>query len=233
MPLLTEPERIVELRVVAHHRAEHHLVVAALRATESAAHPCFHEDGAPFLVPARRGDARSGQVLVEDALGMLGYRCDLALEQPPQPSILLVRHLRRDQVHELVIGLRVHALAGTERLERQVLGRDVDERAIARRSGYGRIAGIGEILQQDRDAAVGRVAKQPLLGAQRVDEALRGVRNEVIGAGEIDQAQLFGLDVFHLRAGKPGQNGQHQAERVDNRPEVCFLGPHAWYTADA
>ena len=41
-------ERVVEAGTVAHHRAEHHLVVAALRAAEAAAHPRFQEHRAAF-----------------------------------------------------------------------------------------------------------------------------------------------------------------------------------------
>ena len=66
-----EPERIVEVCVVAHHRAKHHLVVAALRATESPVHPRFHEHRAAFGIPPRGGEAGDGQVAVEQRFGIL------------------------------------------------------------------------------------------------------------------------------------------------------------------
>ncbi len=76
-----EPQRIVEVRVVAHHGPEHHLVVAALRAAEAAAHPGLQEDRAALDVPARRGEARDRQVAVEQRLGVLRLRRDLAEEE--------------------------------------------------------------------------------------------------------------------------------------------------------
>ena len=68
-----EAERVVEARAVLHHRAEHHLVVGALRAALAAGHPGLDEDGEALLVPARRRRARRGQVEVEDALGLRGH----------------------------------------------------------------------------------------------------------------------------------------------------------------
>ena len=47
-PRETQTQRIVEMGVVPDHRPEHHLVIPALRAAQSAAHPGLEEDGAAF-----------------------------------------------------------------------------------------------------------------------------------------------------------------------------------------
>ena len=60
-----EPERIVKMRVVAHHRAEHHLVIAALRSAKSTVHPRLHEYRAALRVPARCSEAGDRQVAVQ------------------------------------------------------------------------------------------------------------------------------------------------------------------------
>ena len=62
-PFRHEAQRVVERRAVSHHRAEDHLVVAALGAAEPAGHPRVDEDRDAFVdtSAARRHAARSGR----------------------------------------------------------------------------------------------------------------------------------------------------------------------------
>src|SRR5438067_10816969 len=75
-----EPERVVERRAVAHHGAEHHLVEAALRPPEPARHPRLEEARRALGLPARHGEARHGEIAVEQRLRMRLLRKDLAGE---------------------------------------------------------------------------------------------------------------------------------------------------------
>src|SRR6188472_839025 len=73
-----EAERVVEMRAVAHHRTEHHLVVAALCAAEASAHERLDEHRLTFGEPARNGEARDREVAVEQRFGKLRIGTDLA-----------------------------------------------------------------------------------------------------------------------------------------------------------
>ena len=128
-------ERVVERRVVANHRAEDHLVEAALRAADAAGHPRVDEHGAAFVKPARRGHARRGQVEVEHRFGLLGQRHDLAAEQRPEEPIVPRRLVHRHDVHQLVVHDRVHPLVGRNRLERVGQRRDLDRQRVAGHRG--------------------------------------------------------------------------------------------------
>ena len=137
------------MRVVAHHRAEHHLVVAALRAAQAAAHPGLHEHGAAFEVPARRREARHGEVAVEQRLRVLGCGRTLPRKRRRQRRSASRRDVARRHVDQLVVHQRVHALAGRKGLEGVGQRRDVEEQRIARRRGRDGVAVVGEVLQQD------------------------------------------------------------------------------------
>ena len=110
---------IEEMGVVAHHGAEHHLVIAALGAAQAAAHPGFHEDGRAFQVPARHIGAGLGQVIVKDGFGMRGDRRRLAVKDIAPEGVIVVPHIHGGQMHRLMVHQREEALAGAEGLERR------------------------------------------------------------------------------------------------------------------
>ena len=113
-----EPKRIVEVSVVADHRPEHHLVVAALRATEPAAHPRLQEDCAAFAVPPRGRHPRLREDSCRTSTRDPGRRVDLAEKESPPARVLLGLHVALHDVHQLVIHQLVHALARRKRFER-------------------------------------------------------------------------------------------------------------------
>jgi hypothetical protein len=192
-----QPERIVEARAVAHHRAEHHLVVAALRAAEPAAHPGLEEHGAALEVPARRGEARHGQVAVEERLGARRRRLHLAHERGAPEPVLRVREVALRDVHELVVHQRVHALARRVGLERVRDRRDVEREQVARRRVDAGAAVVGEVLEQERRRLRRLPAEARALPLERVAERPRGVRAEEAERLEPDEPKLRGLDVRH------------------------------------
>ena len=116
-PFRDETQRIVEMGVVADHRPEDHLVVAALRPAHAAGHPGVDEHRNAFVEPARRGDPRRGQVLVEDRFRLFGDRVHLAGKQFPEDPVPRGGLVERSHVHQLVVHDRVHPLVGGDRLE--------------------------------------------------------------------------------------------------------------------
>ena len=106
-----QTNRVEEAGVVAHHRAEHHFIVAALRAAKAAAHPCLHEHGAAFQVPARHPGTRLRKIIVENGFGMIGNRRHLGMEEIAPERVLIVPHIERGDMHHLVIHHGEEALA--------------------------------------------------------------------------------------------------------------------------
>jgi hypothetical protein len=154
-PFGDEAERVVEPRAVAHHRPEHHLVVAALGPADAAGHPRVDEDGDPLVVPARRRDARRGQVHVEDRLGLLGHGVHLARRRTGGTGDPSGRLIHRRHVDQLVVHDRVQALVGGDRLEGEAERGDLHHHHVA---GHDRDAGVAVVLEvgeQHRDVGVG------------------------------------------------------------------------------
>ncbi len=156
-----QAERIVEFRVVAHHGAEHHLVISALRAAQAAAHPCLHEHRAAFEIPARNIGARCGEVVVENGFGMIGGRQRLAVKEAAPPRILIVVHIHRGDVDKLVVHQCEKAFAGRERLECHADGGDIHEQRVVGRCPHHRLPVIGEVSQLN----AGFVPWRPVEGA--------------------------------------------------------------------
>ncbi len=171
-----EPERVVEARVVPHHRAEHHLVVGALGAALAAGHPGLDEDGESLLVPARRRRPRRRQVEVEDALGLGGHGRDLALEQAAEEALAARGLVRGRHVHELVVHQPVHPLVRHHRLEGEAERGHVHLDEVARHRRRRRVAAVGEVVEQHRDGTGRGVREQLAVEGERVLEAARGVR---------------------------------------------------------
>ena len=97
-----QAERVIEFRLVAHHRPKRHFVVTALGAAHSPAHPRLHEYCAALLVPPRSGVARHGKVVVEQGLGMRRVDVDLAVKQPPVTCVGWARAIGHGEVGGLV-----------------------------------------------------------------------------------------------------------------------------------
>ena len=206
-----ERQRIVEGGAVAHHRAEHHLVVAALRAAQPAAHPRLEEDGEALAVPARPGEARHREVAVEERLGMLRLRQDLAAEESAPAALRGGVHVHGGDVHQLVVHERIHALAGGIGLEGERERRDVERERVAGRGARRGVAVIGEILEQDQRAVVGGPAEHALLPVERVLERADRVRREIGERIHVDEAHVLRLDERQAEGAffrLPGRRGQ-------------------------
>ena len=185
-----QAQRVVERRVVFHHRAEDHLVVAALRASEAAGHPGIDEDRNPFVKPSRRGHAWRGQVEIEDRLGLLGDRQHFSAEQTPEDPIAPRRLVHRRDVDQLVVHQRVHALVGRNRLEDVGDGGDLDGDEIVGHRGCAGIALVGQVDEQDRHLVVRIESEQLLLKTERVERRPRRVRHEErFAAIDVEEAQ--------------------------------------------
>ena len=212
-----EPERVVERRFVAHHRAKHHLVVATLRAPQPAAHPGFHEDGAALVVPARGREARHREVAVEERLRILRPRGDLAQEEAAPRPVLLRRDIAGRHVDQLVVHERIHALAGGKGLEGARERRDVEDEEVARCGNRRGIAVVRKILQQHRDGLVGSPAEGALLPLERVRERAHRMRHEKPEVVEVDELQVLRIDGRHaerafLLGVDEGDERQQQAQ---------------------
>ena len=151
----------------------------------------------------QRGDgrARIGQVVVEDRLGVLGDRDDLAAEPAARSSSSGARLVGRRRVCTSSWLASVYSRSpGLKVSNARMGGAMFDDRSgCAARRARARVAAVGEVLQQDRDLAVGDVAEARLLRRQRVQEALRRVGHQVVaGRGIVDELQLARLDVLHL-----------------------------------
>jgi hypothetical protein len=133
---------------------------------------------------------------------MLGHRRDLAAEQPPESAIASRGLVHRDHVHELVIHQRAHAFVGSDRLEREVEGGDLDRHHIARDGARSRVARVREIGEQHRDGT-GRLELEKILcEAQRIQKRACRMRDEVgLGAVEVDQPDFRRLDRRELGVG--------------------------------
>ena len=194
-PAGDEPQRIVEVGVVAHHRAEHHLVVAALRAAEAAGHPRLEEDRAALGIPPWRGEARNREVAVEQRLGKLRLRRHLAQEELAPAQVLLRRDVALHDVHQLVVHRRVHALAGRRSLERAGVGRDVHDELAARRGSRVRVAVVDEVLQQHH-RALGRLpAEHPAMPVPCVGERADRERREIGEVVVVVELDVPGVDL--------------------------------------
>ena len=202
------------MRVVAHHGAEHHLVVGALRAADAAGHPGVHEDSRAFQIPARRVHARGGEVVVEDRFRMFLDRRGLAHEEFAPERILIVPHVHRGDVDEFVVHQREDALAGSQRLERLVHGGDVDQKRVVRRRARGGVAVVGEVLEQNRDLLPRLPFEDALLEFERVQRRTRHVRREVgfrrIEIEDVDVLRFDTIEFDFIGAGKAAQRAQQQ-----------------------
>ena len=193
-PFRDQAEGIVEPRVVADHRAEDHFVVAALRASHTAGHPGVDEHGDAFVIPARRGDPRRGQVHVENAFGLVGDRVHLSPEQTAEHPVAPCRLVHRRHVHQLVVHDRVHPLVGGDRLEGETEGGHLDHHGAARHHRDTGIPPVLEIGEQDGDVRIGFVAKQLRLERERIEEGAHRVGDQVgFGPFEVDHAKVTPL----------------------------------------
>ena len=218
-PARLETERIVEVRAVADHRAEHHLVVAALRAAEPAAHPGFHEHGAAFDVPPRRREPGDRQVAVEERLGVLGPRLHLAAEEIAPATVFVVREVALRDVHELVVHQRVEPLGRRVGFERVRQRRDVEDQPVARRGTRGGVAVVGEVLEQDGDFLGGLPAEALALRVERVLERAGRVRREVAERLEPDEPEVLRLEERHpervVVVRHRGRQPRHEQQQSD------------------
>ncbi len=173
-----EAQRIVEMGAVPDHRPEHHLVVAALRASQPAAHPGLEEDRAALRPPARGREARRREIAVENRFGILRLRGDIPQKEPTPAPILLGSDVALHHVDQLVIHQRIHALAGGKRLERERQRRNVENQQAARRCiGVG-VSVVGEILQQHGRGFRRRPPEHATLPREGIGECTHRVRCE-------------------------------------------------------
>ena len=194
-----EPERVVERRLVLDHRAEHHLVVAALRAPEAGRHPRVDEDGDPFRVPPRRRDARRRQVEVEDRLRLLVDRIHLPEEQLAERQVASRRAVHRRHVHQLVVGDHQQPFVRRQRLEQEVERRHLDLHRVARDRRRPGVAVVLEVEDQDRRLLARRELEQLLVEGERVEDGLRRVgREKRQRRVDVDDAGVSGLDFGQL-----------------------------------
>ena len=200
-----ESQRVVERHVIANHRAEDHLVVAALRASHAAGHPRVDEHRDALVIPPRRGDARSREVPVENRRRVIGRGRDLAAKQSAEGAIGSRRLIHRDDVNQLVVHQHRHPLVRRDGLEGEVERRDLERHDVARDRPGRRVAGVGEIREQHRDRIGQRELEEFLLELQRVQEGARGVGHQVaFGPLEVDEAHLRRFDGCELRVRAAG-----------------------------
>ena len=198
-PFRRQAERVVDVRTVADHRAEHHLVIAALRPSDPARHPGVDEHRDAFVIPPRRGGSRGREVEVEDRLRLLGDRVDLAAKQPPEEPVAPGRLVHRRDVNQLVVHDGRHPLVGGERFEGEAQRRDLHHQRVARHDARSGISGIRQIEQQHRHLVFGLESEQFLLEGHGVQVRARDVRRQVgLAALEVDEAQIADLDLPEL-----------------------------------
>ena len=184
--------------VVPDHRSEHHLVISALRAAQSAAHPGLEKDGAAFSPPAGRREARRGEVAVDDRFGVLRLGGDFAEEESPPAQVLLGSNVALHHVDQLVVHQRIHPLARGVRLERKGKRRSVEKQGAARRRVGVRVAVIGQILKQDDRWLGRRPAEYATLPCERVGERAHRVRFEVAQVVVIVEIEIVGSDTRYV-----------------------------------
>ena len=189
-----ESQWIVEMGVVPDHRAEHHLIVAALRAAHSAAHPGLHEHRTALRPPARGREARHREVVVDQRLGMLRSGGDFAEEDLPPAPVFLGSNVALHHVDQLVVHQRIHALAGGKRLEREGQRRNIEDQRRARRREGVSIAVVFEILQQDGRGLRRFPAENASLPRERVRKRAHRVRLEVAQGIVIKEVEILCLD---------------------------------------
>ena len=194
-----EAHRVEEAGVVAHHRAEDHLVVAALCAAQPAAHPCLHEHGAAFQIPARHPGARLREIIVENRFGMIGDRRHLAVEEIAPECVVVVPHIERGDMHHLVVHNGEEALAWRPGFEGGGDRRDIDGDAVERRGAHRGPAIVGQVLQKN-DGLVPRLpVEHPPLEGEGVLVGLSDVRGEIgLDRIVIDQPQIVGLHLLQI-----------------------------------
>ncbi len=220
-----QAERREEPGVVTHHRAEHHLVVGALGAAEAAGHPGLHEDGAALKVPARHIHPGGGEVVVEDRFRMVLQRHGLAVEQAPPEGVRVVPDVHGRHVDRLMVHQGVEALARAEGLEGLAERGDVHQDGVVGRSPRGRVAVVGEILEQDRGLVPWRPTPLLLLEGHGVQEAAGDVGRQIgLGRVEVEQPQVLGLDPreVDLLGGRMGLGRRRRA--IGRRGEGRCLG---------
>ena len=183
-----QPERRIEAVAIADLGAEHHFVIAALRAPQPARHPRFEKHRRAFEIPARDIVSRGSEVIVENRLGVFLDRHRLAVEKFPPARVLPVPHVHRRDVRQFMVDQREEALARGEGFHRDAERGDVEQhRIIGRRARRG-IAVIAEILEQHR-RPVPRLPVEPLLvRRQRIFDTARDIRCEIgLDRVEIEQ----------------------------------------------
>ena len=102
---------------------------------------------------------------------MLLQRHGLAAQEVAPARIARVPHVDGPDVRQFVIHQREKALAGRESLHRQRQGRDIEQDHVARGAERGRIAVVGEILEQDRDRFPGLPVQIVLVKGEGVLES--------------------------------------------------------------
>ncbi len=215
----------MERRVVPHHGAEHHLIVAALRAPDPAGHPRVHKDRDAFVIPARRRHSRRSQVEVQDGFRLVGHRQHLPAEQLPENTIPRGRLIHGRHVDQLVIHDRVDPLVGGNRLEREAQRRDLNPDQIVGNRGGAGVPHIGQIHQQHRQVPMRLVPEESLLESERIQRRARGMRKEEgLAAIHVHQPQAGRSLLAQLRGGRPaGEREEKQLQSQHGREPGPFV----------
>ena len=150
---------------------------------------------------------------------MLGHRCDLAAEQPPEDAVPPDGLIHRHDMHQLVIHQRRHALVRGDRLESEVERGDLDGHEVARHRAGRRIARVREVSEKEGDRFRRVVAEQLPLEREGVQERPRHVRDEIrLGAVEVHHADLRRLDRAQLCASATGVEEKSEECPEDGEP---------------
>ena len=190
-----QPERREEAQMIMHLGAEHHLVIAALGAAETAGHPGFEEHRASFHVPARGEVPGARQEIVEDRFRVLLHRRRLAAEKVAPESVVRIPDVDRRDVRQLMVVEVKKRSPGRERLHRQRQRSDIEKDHVARRSERGGIAVVGEILEQDRRPVPRLPVELLLMEGERVFERASEIGRQIgLDRVDVEKRQVPGFE---------------------------------------
>ena len=131
---------------------------------------------------------------------MLRIGRDLAAEDVAPAHVGLGPLVEVGDVHELMVHEPEDALVRDKRFERVRDRRDVEQHHVLRHRGRTGVTVVDEVLEQDRDLAVRLPAPQAFLEGERIFEAARRVRRQIVfGRVKPDQLEVVGLELLQRR----------------------------------
>ena len=223
-PLRLEPHHVVDARTVAHHRAEHHLVVGTDDAAQAAVHPGLEIDGDPFQVPPGRVPPRRREIPVQHRRRRFGIGGDLAEEDRAIKAVGRGGFVHREDVGHLVVHRGGHPFGGRPRFVFVGVRLDPEGDVVIGDGACTGVAVVPEVVHQHFHRAIGVVVPELAVEPEGILEAPGHLGDQVrLERRGVDQPHVGGLEGLELR-GESGGRSEDAAGEEGEGPRLPDVG---------